>query len=189
MCGARAWVPGREDPVLSLLVSFDLKMSLFRVFLPWAFLRPSQRAERTSLIRRRVLGRVPRGGTHRITEFRVEMFVRVLLMSVAVASGSAFCVSPKPQLPARRSLPRRPRTMPPRCARIGGRCVDTRIVETKVGLHSNSRATRLRLLALAPRSLPHSFHVPTPPLDGLQEELRRKLQKTTVALEEANAAP
>ena len=34
----------------------------------------------------------------------------------------------------------------------------------------------------------HSFHVPTPPLDGLQEELRRKLQKTTVALEEANEA-
>ena len=116
------------------------------------------------------------------------MSVRVLLMSVAVASGSAFCVSPKPHLPARRSLPRRPRTMPPQCARIGGRCVDTRIVETKVDPHSNSLATRPWLLALASRSLLHSFHVPTPPLDGLQEELRRRLQKTTVALEEANAA-
>ena len=112
------------------------------------------------------------------------MSVRVLLVSVAVASDSAFCVSPKPHLPARRSLPRRPRTMPPQCARIGGRCVDTRIVETKVDPHSNSLATRPWLLALAPRSLPHSFHVPTPPLVGLQEELRRKLQEANAALEE-----
>lgn len=140
------------------------------------------------------------------------MSVRALLMSVAVASGSAFCVSPQPQLAARRSLPRRPRTMPARWARIGGRRVDTRIVDTKVGPHSHSRATRLRLLALAPRSLPHSFHVPTRPdrwiAGGVaaktagdhfgaveqanatlkEEELRRrKLQETTVALEQANA--
>ena len=126
---------------------WQIPFSFFRVFLPEPFLRPSSAP--SAPIRRRVFGRVPRGGTHRITEHRVEMFVRVLLVSVAVASSSAFCVSPNLQLPARRSLPRRPRTMPPRCARIGGRCVDTRIVETKVDPHSHCRATRLRLLALA----------------------------------------
>ena len=40
-----------------------------------------------------------------------EMLVRLLLISVAVASGSAFCVSLKPQLAARRSLPHSAPTM------------------------------------------------------------------------------
>ena len=111
------------------------------------------------------------------------MSVRALLMSVAVASGSAFCVSPQPQLAARRSLPRRPRTMPARWARIGGRRVDTRIVDTKVGPHSHSRATRLRLLALAPRSPSRTPSTSLrAPIDGLQEELRQKLLETTLAL-------
>ena len=122
-------------------------------YLPRAFLRPSQRAE-AHPIRRRVLGRVPRGGTHRITEHRVEMSVRVLLMSVAVASGSAFCVSPNPQLPARRSTsPGVPaqchRSVPELGEGVSVSTHECRIVETKVDPHSHFRATRLRLLALA----------------------------------------
>ena len=40
-----------------------------------------------------------------------EMLVRLLLLSVAVASGSAFCVSLKPHVAARRSLPHTAPTM------------------------------------------------------------------------------
>ena len=39
------------------------------------------------------------------------MLVRLFLLSVAVASGSAFCVSLKPRLAARRSLPHTAPTM------------------------------------------------------------------------------
>ena len=51
----------------------------------------------------------------------------------------------------------------------------------------SSHATRLRLLPSHPDPSLHSFLVPTPPLDGLQEELLQKLEETRFALGEADA--
>ena len=166
-------------------------------YLPRAFLRPSQRRRAHPMFRRPRIG--PRakgrhaphhGASSRDVRARSpyvggsRVRQRVLRLAQPAAAGSAL------------HLPRRPRTMPPQCARIGGRClcVDTRMSNrgdqggSTFAFPCHEASAACPCTPLAPRSLPHSFHVPTPPLDVLQEELRRKLQKTTLALEEANAA-
>ena len=104
------------------------------------------------------------------------MLVRLFLLSVAVASGSAFCVSLKPQLAARRSLPHTAPTM-----------VMVPLKDTEVCPHSLPMPRGFGCLPSHPDPSLHSFLVPTPPLDGLQEEVLQGPEEARVALEESDA--
>ena len=104
------------------------------------------------------------------------MLVRLFLLSVAVASGSAFCVSLKPRLAARRSLPHTAPTM-----------VIVPLKDTEVCPHSLPMPRGFGCLPSPPDPALHSFLVPTPPLDGLQEEVLQGTEEARVALEESDA--
>ena len=111
------------------------------------------------------------------------MSVRVLLVSVAVASvlRLAQTAAAGSALPP----PAAPHDATAVCANRGKVCRHTNRGDQggppfALPCHEALVACPRTL----PRSLPHSFHVPTPLLDGLQEELRRKLQEANAALEE-----